>query len=455
MTNSLKRRKGILLLFLIILFACVLLIGGVRVYPDTESYLKLSPNREPGYAILLYTTTKIFGKHGFFALGILQNALAAAATYLTVDSISSCYGKKPVLRLAVLFCLLMPHVITPFFASSGIVLTNAMISEGVTVSLYELYVLYLLKAIWKEEKRDRNLLIAAGFSFLLCMIRGQMLVTLIAWVIVALWLGIKEKNRKKACRSALIFMALLLLRTGAVNSYNFLVNGIYAGTTYGDITILSNVIYVSDYEDGSTIEDEVLKGLFEKIYRIAEEGHMLYQDAPEGFSGEAVFYASMHDEIKDAAIYPTLQDYAESEEGITDYMEQVMRMDSLAHSLTMELLPGCFGTWLSHYVRNVAVGLIRTVSFVHPLLNIPTLLGYLILIAAGIFLYRKDKNSLAVKLLMLAALLTAGNVAAVAMTIMCLSRYMIYNTPYIYIAAVLLTAEMIERPRIRGKENGI
>lgn len=451
--NREQLRKGAVLLFLIVVFAGIFLIGGVKTYPDTESYLKLSPNREPGYAILLFAAAWLFGEHGFFALGLLQNGLAAMAVFLTADYIASKFRQKAVLYVTVL-CLL-PYVVTPFFASSGIILTNAMISEGVTLSLYNLYMLYLLKAVWEEEKRDRNLVLAVVFSYLLSITRGQMLVTLIAWLLTAVWLWLREKDWKRICGTVLLFVFVLLFRIGMVNSYNLFANGVYTGTTYGDVTILSNVIYVADKEAGEAIEDETLCRLFEEIYRIAEDGHMLYQDAPEDFSGEASFYSDMHDDIKDFAIYPTLQNYAEREEGITDYMEKVIRVDSLARSLTKELMPESFGAWFSHYVRNAAAGLIRTVAFVHPLLNVPAFLGYAVLIAAGVFVYRKDKKSPAVKLLVLTALLTAGNVAAVAMTIMCLSRYMIYNMAFIYIAAILLLMEIIEKWRIRGKENGL
>ena len=95
-----------------------------------------------------------------------------------------------------------------------------------------------------------------------------------------------------------------------------------------------------------------------------------------------------------------------------------------------------------HYLGNMAVGFIRTVAIVSPFFNVPTLVGYLFLILAGIYLYRKDRDNRAVKMLGLTALLTVGNVAAVALTIMCLSRYMIYNMALVYISALLVLKEL-------------
>lgn len=435
-------RKGAVLLFLIVVFAVIFFVGGVKTYPDTDSYLKMSPNREPGYALLLNGVMALWGESGFFILGLMQNALAVFAIYLTSAYIGSKYKERYVLFL-VTFCMLLPYVVTPLFASSGIVLSNAMISEGITLSLYNLYFLFLLKAIWDVEKKRKNLWISLVLAFVLSLFRGQMLVELIAWVLTAVVVWLKEKKTRGANGAILLFVLALLVRIVCVNGCNLLVNGRYAGTTYGSVTILSNVIYVADKEDGGAIGDETLRRLFYEIYEVAESGHMLYKDAPEDFTGEAGFYSDMHDDIKDFGIYPILQDYVEKEEEITDYMEKAIRVDDLASGMTKELLSECGGAWFVHYIRNVAVGLIRTVALVHPLFNIPAFIGYAILIAAGIFLFRKKKDSKAVGMLLLTALLTAGNVAAVAITIMCLSRYMIYNMAFVYISAILLFLEIV------------
>lgn len=452
MVNSLKEtktkklnkdimRKGAVLLFLIVVFAAIFFVGGVNTYPDTESYLKMSPIREPGYALLLNGMQALFGDNMYWVLGFCQNALAVVAVYMTAGYIGRKCKEKYVLYLAVL-CMLLPYVVTPFFASSGIILTNAMISEGITLSLYNLYFLFLLQAVWEKESRTKHLLLSLLVAFFLSVTRGQMLVTLIAWVIVAVVVYMMGKDFRRACGAGLLFFLVMVCRLICVNGYNLLANGTYSGTAYGDVTILSNVIYVAEREDGEAIGDENLRRLFYEIYDTADAGQMTMNYAPENFSEEAVFYSDMHDDIKDFAIFPILQSYAEEEEGITDYMQKLMRVDDLASGMTKEILPECFGAWVAHYFRNVAVGLIRTVAFVHPLFNIPSFIGYAVLIAVGIFVWRKNKDSKAVSMLLLTALLTAGNVAAVAVTIMCLSRYMIYNMAFVYITAILLFTEI-------------
>lgn len=452
-TGDYKKRQGAVLLFLIVIFAAVFFIGGVGIYPDTESYRQMSPIREPLYGLLLNLTVFLFGERGFFVQGLFQNALAVFAIYSVSVYIGRKYKSMLVLFASALF-LCLPFIVTPLFASSKIMLSNAMISEGIALSLYYLYMLFLIKAVWEKEKTGKYLFTALALSLLLMLTRGQMLVTLVAWVLTALALiyGGKETIDFLKCKEGKKTFALLgvigaalvtfLLRTLCISGCNLLVNGSFSGTTYGDVTILSNVIYVAERQDGDAIEDEVLQKLFYEIYDIADDGNMLYKYAPEDFSAEASFYSDMHDDIKDFAIAPVLRTYVEEEEKITEYMAKSIRVDELASALTKELIGENFGRWFLHFLRNVTAGVIRSAAFVHPLLNIPALAGFLVLILLGLYCFRKKGFSPAIQILLLTAMLTAGTTAAVAMTIMCLSRYMIYNMAFIYISALLILKEI-------------
>lgn len=439
--NKISFEKGAVLLFLIVVFGVFFSVGKVRTYTDTQSYLYMVPFREPGYALLLKAFVFLFGEFGFTILGFLQNVLAVYSIYVFSDYIGSKYKGKYVMPV-IAVCMVFPYVITPMFASSKIILTNAMLSEGVTLPLYHLFFLFLLKAVWENDRRWKYLIISLILSFLLIITRGQMVVTLIGWLVVAVILNSRKGQRKKIVMCILLFLLTIGCRTICINSYHLIINGQFAGTTYGPVTILSNVVYVSVEEDEQVISNTELRELFREIYSIADDGQMLFKYAPKNFSEEAVFYSSMHDNIKDLAIYPTLQQYVQDNEGIEDFMEKCIRVDVLATTMCKELLSECFARWFAHYVRNVIVGLIRTVAIVHPFLNIPVMLGYFILIAMGTYCYWRDKKNKTVKLFLLTALLTAGNVAAVSFTIMCLSRYMVYNTALIYMTAFLLLVEI-------------
>jgi len=445
-TGNLKKgEKAAVLIVLLGLFGALMWKGGVRAYPDTGSYLAMSPNREPGYALLLNAGVRLAGEKGFLAIGLLQNGLTVFSIYMLIGYVGKVMKSRLILVLAAL-CLILPHIMTPLFASSGLILTNALLSEGISIPLYNLYFLYMWKAVGEETGKGKYLGRALIFAFLLALIRSQMLVTLIAWVMVAVLLGrdAKKAGWKKRLLPVFLFTAALVLRSLCVGGYNLAVNGKFTGTTYGAVTILSNVIYVAQETDGEGIEDDHLRGLFEEIYQIADQGGMLCRYAPGSFTEEAAFYSQMHDEIKDEAIYPTLLSYTEHGEGIEDFMERLVRADDLASSMTRELLPECLWEWLAHYIRNVLAGLIRTVAFLHPLFNVPALAGYGLLVLMGGYCYRRNRESKGARLLFLALLLTLGNASAVALTIMCISRYMVYNMAFVYLSGLLLLGEMKE-----------
>lgn len=433
--------KIVVLVLLVIIFMLLLCYGGVKTYPDTESYLKMSSIREPGYGLILNGLKVLFGNNGFVILGVFQNILAVYSVYFTAVYFGKSYNSKYIFYIAAVI-LILPYVVTPLFASSRIILTNAMISEGVTLSLYYFYFRYLLMLLWEDNNKNKYCLRSLLIALLLSLFRGQMLITFIAWFIVVSAIWLKDKNRRKVLETVLLLVLTIVIRTFCINGCNYITNGKFTGTTYGSVTILSNVIYVSEREDGAEIENETVRQIFYDIYDLADAGEMLYKYAPDDFSKEAAFYSKMHDEIKDQAIYPYLQSYTENIEKLT-YIDQLVRMDELADCMTKELLPQKLGVFAEHYILNVAVGLIRTVAFVHPFFNISALFGYVILAAAGIYCFIKDRESKAVKMLFLTAILTLGNVTAVALTIMCLSRYMIYNMAFVYISGLLLLLQII------------
>lgn len=440
-----KCEKAVALIFLTIIFAALLFFGGMRTYPDSESYWLMSPIREPLYPLFINTMSALFGKNGLIAIGIVQNGLAVISIYIVACCIGDRFKRKIVFYFTVI-CMLLPYVITPLFATSGLILTNAVLSEGVSVSMYNIYFLFLLKAIWGEQV-GKNAGLSLLMSFLLTMLRSQFFVTLIAWLVVMVAINRKKNNWRKAIIALFLFGCVIGARFLCINSYNMLVNGEFTGTTYGPVTILANIIYVSERENGESIEDENIRSLFYDIYDMAEKDEMLQQNAPMDYSEEAVFFSDMHDHIKQLVIFPVLEEYVEQTENIENYMEKLIRIDELSEKMIKALVPACIAGLFSLYTRNVGIGLIRTVAYVHPILNILTLIGYIILICMGIYCYVKKRLSDSVQFLLLTGLLTLGNVFAVALTIMCLSRYMIYNMPYIYISGGLLLTNIIEEKK--------
>ena len=62
-----------------------------------------------------------------------------------------------------------------------------------------------------------------------------------------------------------------------------------------------------------------------------------------------------------------------------------------------------------------------------------------------IYTFAKDRQSKAARVMALALLAVAANVYSTSLVIMCLSRYMIYGLPLVYIGGLLLLYENLSR----------
>lgn len=461
-----KWQKLLLFIFLLIIFMGSFLLFGSRTYTDTGSYEVMSPIREPFYGVFLTIYRIIFGEYCHTAVALTQNIFAVIVCYLLLEYIIEANKiRSIVIKLALLLAVLMPYIVTPFFTVSRMIIANAILTEGITLSLYNLYFYFLLHIVWEKQADQKKYVIYSIVSLVIALIltltRGQMLVTLIAWFIVeAVVLHIRYRKQdsrlfwKNMCICALLVIITVGVRTFSVGIYNYVNNGSFSQTPYGKVTLFTNVLYVSGREADQNIKDDTLRTLYDQIYDEAAAQGVLYADAPSGLAAEAEFFSSAHDTLKMDIIEAKLTEYIEKTYGNISYLERLKLMDQMSGNMMKDVLRDCIPVYMVHYMKNIAVGLIRSVAVLNPLLYIPVICGYLFLIIAGIYLGIKKKEYKVFGFLLLTALLTAAMAGAVSFTIMCLSRYMIYNTSLIYLCGILMLWKIIGR-RKEDKQDGL
>ena len=119
-----------------------------------------------------------------------------------------------------------------------------------------------------------------------------------------------------------------------------------------------------------------------------------------------------------------------------------------------KLLPECFGQWLYDYLLLCRNGFIRSIAIVHKWINPAAYLLYFAAAALSVIVCRKNRKSRAVYVMGLALLFIIANVCATSLTIMCLSRYMIYGFSLFYMALFLLIVEWRRNTAGHAKEAG-
>ena len=426
----------------VLFFAALWLLGTTGIYNDSNQYIAMHIHREPLYSFFLWIFRSLFGETKYLDIvRFLQNGLAAFSVIWLAESLKKRFGFGQWMEALVCLILLAPHIITPVFSASGLVLSNGVISEALGLPLFYLFTAQCMKMVYTRQRGAA--LSSLLLSLFLSLVRGQMMFTILLWLVFAGAVVIVEK--KKLAKRLLICVVCTALafgtRTLLVKSYNLVFNGYFINNTFGSVGLLANILYASDEEDAERIVDQDARVMFELSYRLAKEQGATYQDAPEGFFNRAAHLEKWHDAIKFEMIEEPWRQLHDRE-GFTDYIPENVESDRIAATIMKSLLPAVLGRWLYDYLALACYGLIRSIAVVHPLLNWYALTAYLAYIVLAALAWRKNHNSNAVWLAAFSLLAVLANVFATSMIIMCLSRYVIYGLPLFYVSGLMLLYEL-------------
>lgn len=426
----------------VLFFAALWLLGTTGIYNDSNQYIAMHIHREPLYSFFLWIFRSLFGETKYLDIvRFLQNGLAAFSVIWLAESLKKRFGFGQWMETLVCLILLAPHIITPVFSASGLVLSNGVISEALGLPLFYLFTAQCMKMVYTRQRGAA--LSSLLLSLFLSLVRGQMMFTILLWLVFAGAVVIVEK--KKLAKRLLICAVCTALafgtRTLLVKSYNLVFNGYFINNTFGSVGLLANILYAADEEDAERIADQDARVMFELSYRLAKEQGATYQDAPEGFFNRAAHLEKWHDAIKFEMIEEPWRQLHDRE-GFIDYIPENVESDRIAATIVKSLLPAVLGRWLYDYLALACYGLIRSIAVVHPLLNWYALTAYLAYIVLAALAWRKNHNSNAVWLAAFSLLAVLANVFATSMIIMCLSRYVIYGLPLFYVSGLMLLYEL-------------
>ncbi len=463
-------KQGLLLGAFLSFFGLLWYLAPIGIYPDSGSYISMQEGREPLYPLFLAAFRFIFQEADTIvwlassgqldsekAMELVNTwpALRVSTLVQSVFAALSCFYLTVVVRrifrlpwiLTILagLCTLIPYVLTPLASSSHMVLNKAVLTEGIAFPLYGLFTGCMIRGLFAEKKKGRYY--GAGFvcSLLLALTRNQMLVAFAVWCAAVLFDIIRSRRWKRLGVLCLAVPLFLGGRAGANSLYNTIVHEGYAGTATGSYNMLTTLLYLSDAADVSALTDEDQRMLFTKMHRQMEAEGMTLAYAPAGILNRAYHYEEFYDTIGFEIQQPCLFGYAaQSKAADAGVLNEVVRV---ASQMDRELLPGLLGAYLSNYLATSVSGLTRSISASGAVMGIYSAVMYLLAAALMVWLLRKDRQSKAALLMAFALLMICTNVFATALMIMCLSRYMIYNTALFYIAGLMCLWEIREKGR--------
>lgn len=444
MTERMKRFSPVFLLP-ILFFAGVWLFGTTGIYNDSNQYIAMHIHREPLYPFFLWILRSLAGEGAYLEIArFCQNALAAASIVWLTACIRKRFGTGSGWNFLICLILLAPHVITPLFSASGLVLSNGIISEALGLPLFYLFFGQCLNLLFGGGKKASFL--ALLLALLLSLTRGQMMTAILLWAACGLYRALicSEAPFRRRWRPAAAVLACAALafcgRSALVRTYNLAFNGYFINNTFGSVGMLANMLYAADREDGERIGDEKARELFYLSFDLAWEREANYRFAPEGFLNRAAHLEGQHDALKFEIIEEPWRAWHD-ERGMKEYIPENVESDRVAGEIMKSIFPSILGRWLYDYLALSAYGLIRSVAVVHPVLNWYALIVWAGMLVLTGYTFRKDGRSKAALAAAFAVLATAANVYATSLIIMCLSRYMIYGLPVFYIGGLLLLRE--------------
>lgn len=447
-----RLRSAAPLVLLLAIFIGMFAAFGPGVYNDSDQYMNMHIHREPLYPLFLAALRALFGENWLTAMGIIQNALAAVSIWLFAEYVGKRFRMKLWEESVVILIALAPHMMTKYFSSLHLFMTNSVMSEALCLPLFTLFIMECLKMCLEKGKRKtgfaavRAILLALALS----LIRSQMMLAILMWMVI---MGVKalaaleepgSEWRKRALRIlgvVLVTVIVFALRMLAVKSYNLVYNGHFINNTYGTVNTLTNILYAADREDGESIEDEEAREFFYRMYDLTEERRANYKYAGNTPGEKTEHIEEWHDTVK----YEMIEDvfYQTYDKTVTsDYIIQNLMADETAGKIIAGILPKCFWRWAGNYLLIMRYGLIRSIAVVHPVINWMAAFIYISALALMYLVWKREKRNPALPVMAVALLAIFANAGAVSITIMCLSRYMIYGFTPFYTGYVLLLREL-------------
>lgn len=439
MTKDRIKSTGIFIL-LLVFFLGMFAAYGIGIYNDSEQYIAMHIHREPLYPLFLALFRGLAGPEtGLVLAVIVQNVLTAYSIFFLIEYLREKFSLNLAGEFVLLVLELMPHLVTRYVSALGIFLENSIMSEALCIPLFQFFLLFTLRMIFEEKKTDW--VWSLVFAYLLSMTRGQMMTTILIWMVVVCLRFLSVMQYKKILLPVLAVVCAFGLRSLTVHTYNYFVTGYFMGNTYGQVNTLTNVIYACDREDGEVFEAGSLeRQFFDTFYEEADALMANYRYAEDAPEGAAAYLEEYHDILKFQVLESNLSRYYFGL-GEINYYQQSSMSDEMAGVMLRKLLPACFGQWLYDYLLLCRNGFIRSIAVVNKWINWAALAIYIAAAGLTVFLFLKDKKSGAVRVMGLALLFIAANVCATSLTIMCLSRYMIYGFSLFYMALFLLAVE--------------
>ncbi len=473
-TDTAINRKKKVVMEVVLLAVCLLFyllfpfFDGPVWCADSASYAFMDISREPLYPAFL-ALTRIRGAgnaaeaDAYIMTVILQSLLAGFSAWYAGFVIKRTKDQSTLMQIAAIVFQFAVVLLCRFAAVRGSVYTDCIMTEGLGLSLFVLFILELY--LYVAGGRKCHLLWTLILSFLLISLRKQMMITILIMGAVFGWY-ILIRNRKVRKFLCLMLLMVSVLAACKVTDrlYNYAVRGVWIEHCHNSMGVLCTLLYSSDAEkDKLLFTDETIKELYLEIMKQADEQKLLYAYAQGDWLSMSSHYADSYDAIGYGIINPVVDGYIA---GHYDYtiVEAALKYDEICGEMTRTLFKQNLMPMLQVYCYNVLKGLVNSVARAGHLLSIYAAAAYLgFAAAAGYLILQKKKlkememqieRSLAFAFIVMMGIVI--NSLVVGLIIFTQPRYMIYSMGLFYAAYAMLLYDVVRcHILLHGKKTSV
>lgn len=424
----------------LVFYVGMCLIYGPQLGADSNGYIHMVSAREPVYPLFLKAFRTVFGEtYYLYAVAFAQNLLMAFAVWYLTLYLKRKFAWKEWMTYAMIAMHFAVALLCQFAAGRASIYPNSILTEGLSLSLWLIFITFLLKALW--EGRLRYAAIALLLAAVMMDLRKQMAVGYIVLFGTLLlgWIGQKKHFKRMAAVAGMILCSILLA-LGGTRLYNYVMRGEFVQNTRDMNLVLTTSLYIADKEDAELIEDPVVRELFRQVIDILEEKECNYRFADPGWRNLEAHYGAHYDKITIDTTGPMFIEYA-MEQGFSEGLEAEREADRMSGVIVRSLLADNLGTYLKVYLASVGNGMINSVAKRSALLDGYALAAYVIYsVLMTACLWKKETRDAG--MFGLTVLISiCVNVGVTAALIFCQTRYMIYNMALFYMAGILMLYE--------------
>ena len=447
---------------------------------DSMSYVVMYDSREPLYPTLLALFRRLIPPDGsvpmeeqrylFWVVGV-QSILAAVSVSVLVIYLVRQLKLSKWMGYVLMMIPLGVSLLNRYAAKRGSMYSNCILTEGITISIFLLFIRFAYEYMISGSKKA--LILSVAMTILGVSTRKQMYVLLVLLLLVLVVVGVRSGPgdaeadgtdgvasgqaggalSRRLGSTAFTCMVCVALALGVPAlydcTYNYILRGDFTRHTEDNRFVSTMALYTAEREYAEYI-DPGLRDIWLEIYDACDEAGYLYHSAPDGWLDAVRHFEDNYDHIQLDVMQVVLERTADDTgmETVDRNELHSARMDAIRSEFNSSLLPHEAGRLLRIFINNLLAGLVLTVAKLHPVLCIYAVLVYALYLGLLVVYIRRGNSQIAC----FAGLTLAGilvNVGLVSAVIFCQTRYTIYLMAPFYIAMMLMIYRIWHRPETK------